>query len=402
MEETLTKASPAPLEGIRVLDLSHMLAAPLATMMLADLGASIVKVEAPPAGDHTRTVGAQGAMFLAANRTKRSIVVDLQTERGRDVALRLAAQSDIVVEAFRPGVLNKLGLGRDDLRSVNPSVILASLVGFGAVGPDSGRRGVDLVIQAESGIMSTTGEAGGAPLKVGFQLVDAASGLAFAQAILAALLRRERFGIPSEVEVRLLDTALYLQSFQLTEMSLTGVQHERTGNSAPHAAPSDLVHAADGDLVIAAYFDDQWRGLCEVLDLEWMLDDDRFATQPARLAHRAEMLATLDDRFRTAPRGHWYDRLNARGVLVGEVRTHDEILTWEQPRVNGAFLSSALDDGTPMTLVNSPYRLSEHEVEAGRPPGLGEHTLDVARELGFTDAEVDSMVADGVLGTPRP
>jgi len=394
----LTKASPAPLEGIRVLDLSHMLAAPLATMMLADLGAEVVKVEAP-AGDHTRTVGYRGAMFLAANRTKRSIALDLRTERGRDVALRLAARSDIVVEAFRPGVLNKLGLGIDDLRAVNPTIILASLVGFGAVGPDSGRRGVDLVIQAESGIMSTTGELDRAPTKVGFQLVDATSGLAFTQAILAALLRRERFGVPSEVEVRLLDTALYLQNFQLTEMSLTGVQHPRTGNSAPHAAPSDLVHTADGDLVIAAYFDDQWRGLCEVLDLEWMLEDERFATQPARLAHRAEMLTALNDRFGTAPRSHWYERLNARGVLVGEVRTHDEILAWEQPRVNGAFLDCVLADGTPLTLVNSPYRLSDHEVAVVRPPALGEHSREVAQELGFTDDELESMIADGVLGT---
>jgi crotonobetainyl-CoA:carnitine CoA-transferase CaiB-like acyl-CoA transferase len=386
----------APLAGVRVLDLSHMLAAPLATMMLADLGAEVIKVESP-AGDHTRTVGERGAMFLAANRSKRSIAVDLRTDRGRDVVLRLAARSDIVVEAFRPGVLDRLGLGVDALRAVNPLIILASLVGFGSEGPDSGRRGVDLVLQAESGIMSATGHPDGPPTKVGFQLVDAASGLAFAQAILAALLRRERFGVPSEVEVRLLDTALYLQAFQLTELSLTGTPLSRTGNSAPHAAPSDLVEAADGSLVVAAYFDEQWRSLCEVLALDWMLTDPRFATAAARLANRSEMLATLNARFATAPRAHWYERLNARGVLVGEVRSHAEILDWEQPRVNRAIVDACLDDGTPVTFVSSPMQLSDHESHPTPPPGHGAQTRAVARELGYGDDEIDAMVADGVL-----
>jgi crotonobetainyl-CoA:carnitine CoA-transferase CaiB-like acyl-CoA transferase len=387
---------PPPLLGVRVLDLSHMLAAPLATMMLADLGAEVVKVESP-AGDHTRTVGERGAMYLAANRSKRSIAVDMRTDRGRDVVLRLAARSDIVVEAFRPGVLGRLGLGIDELRSVNPSIILASLVGFGSAGPDSGRRGVDLVLQAESGIMSATGHPDGPPTKVGFQLVDAASGLAFAQAILAALLRRERFGVPSEVEVRLLDTALYLQSFQLTELSLTGVPLTRTGNSAPHAAPSDLVHAADGALVVAAYFDDQWTGLCEVLELEWMLSDPRFANAAARLSHRAEMLAILDARFSSAPRAHWYERLNARGVLVGEVRSHAEILEWAQPRVNEALVDTALDDGTPITLVSSPYQISGHAIRMTPPPAHGGQTCEIAAELGYTDDEIAAMIADRVL-----
>ena len=386
----------APLQGVRVLDLSHMLAAPLATMMLADLGADVVKVESP-AGDHTRTVGVRGAMFLAANRSKRSIAVDLRTERGRDLVLRLAEASDVLVEAFRPGVLVKLGLGIDELRAANPSLILASLVGFGSVGPDSGRRGVDLVLQAESGIMSATGHPDGPPTKVGFQLVDAASGLAFAQAILAALLRRERFGVASKIEVRLLDTALYLQSFQLTELSMTGVPTARTGNSAPHAAPSDLVHAADGALVIAAYFDDQWRGLCEVLDLTWMLTDARFATQGARLANRAEMLAELSARFSTQPRSHWYERLNARGVLVGEVRTHEEILEWDQPRINGALRDTTLRDGTPVVMVSSPMQISGHAVAFTPPPSHGGDTREIARELGFSDEEVDAMVADQVL-----
>ena len=393
----MSARSQAPLDGIRVLDLSHMLAAPLATMSLADLGADVIKVEAP-GGDHTRTVGVGGAMFLAANRSKRSIVVDLRTEQGLDVVRRLVERSDVVVEAFRPGVMANLGLGVEELRALNPSVILASLVGFGSHGPDSGRRGVDLVLQAESGIMNTTGQADGPPTKVGFQLVDAASGLAFAQVILAALLRRERFGTPAEVEVRLLDTALYLQSFQLAEMSLTGVAPERSGNSAPHAAPSDLVHAADGDLVIAAYFEDQWAGLCEVLDVEWMLHDQRFESQKARLENRAEMLAVLDDRFGSQPRAHWYEQLNARGVLVGEVRTYEEILAWEQPRVNGAFLGCTLGDGTDITLVNSPYAISSHEVFVSPPPELGADTRAIAAEVGFTEDEIETMVNDGAIG----
>jgi crotonobetainyl-CoA:carnitine CoA-transferase CaiB-like acyl-CoA transferase len=283
---------------------------------------------------------------------------------------------------------------------VNPTIIVASLVGFGSRGADSGRRGVDLVLQAESGMMSVTGQADGPPTKVGFQLVDAASGIAFAQAILAALFRRERFGIPSEVEVRLLDTALYLQCFQLAEASITNEPFVRTGNSAPHAAPSDLVHAADGDLVIAAYFDDQWRGLCEVLDLEWMITDPRFVDQPARLQHRGDMLRALDDRFRTQPRAYWYNRLNARGVLVGEVRTHDEILEWPQPRVNGSLIDCVLPDGTAVTLVNSPYAISGLEVASSLPPAPGEDSISVARELGYDPEEIDAMVRAGVLGAP--
>ena len=387
-----------PLDGIRVLDLSHMLAAPLATMMLADLGADVIKVESP-AGDHTRIVGERGAMFLAANRSKRSIVVDLRTAQGLDLVRRLVAKSDVVVEAFRPGVMAKLGLGLDELRALNPLLIVASLVGFGSHGPDSGRRGVDLVLQAESGIMSVTGHDDGPPTKVGFQLVDAASGLAFAQAILAALLRRERFDSPSEVEVRLLDTALYLQSFQFAEMSLTGTGPPRTGNSAAHAAPSDLVHAADGDLVIAAYFEDQWIGLCETLELEWMIDDPRFESQDARLENRAEMLALLGDRIGGQPRAHWYERLNARGVLVGEVRTYEEIIEWEQPRVNGAFLGCVLADGTEITLVNSPYAISSHDVSAAPPPELGADTRAIAHEAGFTGQEIDALLECGAIGS---
>jgi len=388
-----------PLDGIRVLDLSHMLAAPLATMMLADLGADVVKIESFE-GDHTRTVGARGAMFVAANRNKRSVVVDLRSAGGRDFVMRLAARSDVVVDAFRPGVMAKLGFGLDALRAANPKVIVASLVGFGATGPDSGRRGVDLVLQAESGIMSITGDADGAPTKVGFQLVDAASGLALAQAMLAALFKRERTGEPSELEVRLFDTAIYLQNFQFTEMSITGNAPVRTGNSAPHAAPSDLVRAKDGALVIAAYFEDQWRGLCAVLDLEWMLTDSRFSTLPARLEHRGEMLAALEERFTRQPRAYWYERLNARGVLVGEVRTHDEILGSEQARVNGTFLDSTMADGTPVTLVRSPYVIQPSpETIAASPPALGADTRAVALEVGFTDAEIGALIESGALGT---
>ena len=392
-----------PLDGVRVLDLSHMLAAPLATMMLADLGADVVKIESFE-GDHTRTVGARGAMFVAANRNKRSAVVDLRSEGGRDFIMRLVARSDVVVDAFRPGVMTKLGFGLDALRAANPKVIVASLVGFGATGPDSGRRGVDLVLQAESGIMSITGEADGAPTKVGFQLVDAASGLALAQAVLAALFRRERWGEPSELEVRLFDTAVYLQNFQFTEMSITGSAPTRTGNSAPHAAPSDLVRAKDGALVIAAYFEDQWQGLCAVLDLEWMLTDRRFATLPARLENRDAMLSALESRFTTQPRSYWYERLNARGVLVGEVRTHDEIVASEQARVNGTFLESTMVDGTPVTLVRSPYVIQPDSAPAPlSPPALGADTRSIALEVGFTEVEIAALIESGALGgDPRP
>jgi crotonobetainyl-CoA:carnitine CoA-transferase CaiB-like acyl-CoA transferase len=385
------------LQGIRVLDLAHMLAAPLATMMLADLGADVIKVEAAT-GDHTRTVGTRGAMFLAANRNKRSVVVDMRSSGGLELIRRLVANSDVVVEAFRPGVMDRLGLSVDELRAINPSIIIASLVGFGSKGPDSGRRGVDLVLQAESGIMNITGDAGGTPMKVGFQAVDAATGLAFGQAILAALLRRERFGEPSVVEARLLDTALYLQGFQFTEMSVTGEEPVRTGNSAPHAAPSDLMETADGYLVIAAYFEDQWRRLCEVLDLEWMLTDPRFSTQTARLENRQLMLETLQGRLRTQTRAHWYERLNATGVLVGEVRTHGEILRSEQPRVNGALVDCVLPDGSTVVLASSPYVISDHEADMHPPPALGADTAAVAREAGFSDAQISAMVADGSIG----
>ncbi|WP_270937626.1 CaiB/BaiF CoA transferase family protein, partial [Falsiroseomonas oryzae] len=317
---------PAPLAGIRVLDLTRVVSGPFATMLLADLGADVAKVEEPGRGDESRSYGppfqgGESAYFLSINRNKRSLALDLKSEAGRAAALALAAQADVVVENFRPGALDRLGLGWEALQAVNPRLILCSITGFGREGPDAGRPGYDLIIQGEAGVMDITGVPDGPPTKVGTSIADLVTGLFASQAVLAALRRRDlQGGRGSRVEVAMLDALASLLTFNAGIYFATGRSPARRGNAHATIVPYETFEAADGWVNIGVANDKFWALFCGVAGCEGLRDDPRFARAPDRVAHRAELLPLLAPLIRAEPRRHWVAALGAAGVPCGEIR----------------------------------------------------------------------------------
>jgi crotonobetainyl-CoA:carnitine CoA-transferase CaiB-like acyl-CoA transferase len=396
--------SGAPLDGVRVLEFGQLLAGPNAALILAELGADVIKVE-PLAGDAGRelqsaafTGSSTSPTFVAFNRGKRSIALDLKSEAGREVGRRLIEQADVVIESSRPGAMERLGLGGEDARRINPRLVYASVSGFGFVGPERERRGVDLVIQAESGIMSITGERDGRPLKVGFTVVDVAAGNVLAQAILAALLRRERTGAGDLVQVSLLEVALHLQAQPLTEYLATGAVPERNGNAAPMTAPADMARTSDGHIVISAYLDDHWRILCARLGRPELADDPRFATKVARVAHRQELLATLEESLMTRTRAEWLAELQPAGLVVGVVKDYADIESSAQVEANGSIVTLDTADGSELRTVRLPFRLGGWQpVRRPAPPEVGQHTAEILAELGYSPEQIEQRIADGAV-----
>jgi crotonobetainyl-CoA:carnitine CoA-transferase CaiB-like acyl-CoA transferase len=392
----------APLAGVKVADFGQLLGAPTAAMVLAELGADVVKVEPfrGDAGRELQTAAFAGTStsptFLAFNRGKRSIALDLAVPAAQEVARRLVERADVVIESFRPGALAKFGLGADDVRRLNPRAVYASLSGFGATGPDRDRRGVDIVIQAESGIMAVTGERGGPPLKVGFTVVDVAAGNVLAHAILAALYRRERTGEGDVVEVSLLEVALHLQAAPLTEYLATGVVPARAGNAAPMTAPADLMRTGDGFLVLSAYLDDHWRRFCRRLGRPDLIDDERYATKVARLANRQELLETIEETLATRTTREWVEAFEQDGLLVGTVKDYAEIEQAPQVAANGSILELPRGDGTTFRTIRAPARFRGWQPSPPLPPPeIGQHTREVLAELGYPEREVEELLAGG-------
>ncbi len=298
-----------PLEGIRVLDLSRVLAGPYCSMLLADLGADVVKVERPGEGDETRTwgppyAGGEAAYFLSVNRGKRSVAVDLARPEGRDVVRRLARGDRVVLENFRSGGAAKLGVGYDDLAAENPDLVYCSITGFGS-DRDPTRPGYDFVVQAESGLMAVTGEPDGPPLKVGVAVVDVLTGYAAATSILAALAG----GHGARLEVSLLDSALSALVNVAESTLVTGAEPRRYGNAHPNIVPYQTFAAADGQLAVAAANDGLYRRLCAVLERPDLAHDPRFETNPARVEHREALIPELEREFSARPAAEWLERL---------------------------------------------------------------------------------------------
>src|SRR4051812_11458168 len=294
----------SPLAGHRVVDFSQLIAGPSAGVMLADLGADVIKVERP-AGELGRTVGPEvgvPASFAAYNRGKRALAVDIATPEGREVISRLVATSDVLIQNFRPGVMERLGFGYEELHAAHPGLVYASLSAFNPDGAGRNRPGTDAVLQAESGLMAVTGPEEGDPYKVGVQIIDAATGLAIGQAILAALLHRTSTGIGAHLRLSLFEVGTYLQSSLYAIASRFGHEIERPGNTAGAlGAPTDLFRVADGFLMVVAYFPDHWIKLCNLLGVPELVDDPRFITNADRIAHKEELKKVLAPIF--APRG---------------------------------------------------------------------------------------------------
>lgn len=372
-----------PLAGLRVLDLSRVLAGPLCTMVLGDLGADVIKVERPGTGDDTRQwgppwAGEESAYFLCVNRNKRSVAADLKSEAGQALVRRLARDADVVVENFAPGMLEGWGLGYDELARDNPRLVFCSITGYGSDGPEAGRPGYDFAVQARAGWMAVTGDAEGAPSKVGVAVVDVLTGQNAAVAVLAALRERDRSGRGQRVEVSLWDSAL-AGLVNVTQAALvTGREPRRYGNAHPTIVPYQAFDAADRAFVVAVGNDAQWRRLCAAIGADALGDDPRLATNPGRVEHRDAVAGALTDLFRTAPAGHWLARMEEAGVPCAPVQSVGEAL--RDPALTGreGVWWMEGDSFGRVGTIASPLRFDRTPATLRHPaPALGEHSAQI-------------------------
>jgi crotonobetainyl-CoA:carnitine CoA-transferase CaiB-like acyl-CoA transferase len=387
-----------PLRDVRVLDLSRVLAGPYCSMVLADLGADVVKVERPEGGDETRSWGppfaaGEAAYFLAVNRGKRSVAIDLGDPEGRDLALELCGGAQVVIENFRAGGAERLGVDYASVRERNPRVVYCSITGFGSRREPAGRPGYDFVAQAESGLMSVTGPEDGAPYKVGVALVDVLAGLHAAAGILAALAGGEG----GRIEVPLLDSGLAGLVNVAQNALITGRDPERHGNAHPNIVPYQDFETASGRLAVAAANDGLFRALCRAMGLEELEADERFATNAGRVEHRAELVPRLARRFRERPSADWVAALDAAGVPVGQVRSVPDALAAAAAAGRPATVPVQHPTAGEIELVASPIWTDGAVNAPSAPPLLGEHTGAVLRELGRSDGEIAALAERGTV-----
>jgi crotonobetainyl-CoA:carnitine CoA-transferase CaiB-like acyl-CoA transferase len=389
--------SELALQGLRVLDLSRVLAGPYCTMLLADLGADVVKVERPGIGDETRTWGppfvvGESAYFLALNRSKRSVTLDLSDERAHNAFLRLAQTADVVVENFRPGGADALGVGYEHVRALNPNVVYCSITGFGSREP-AGRAAYDFVVQAEAGLMSVTGEPDGEPTKAGVAVADVLAGVNAAVAVLAALHRRDRTGEGGHVAVSLLDSSLSGLVNVAQNVLVTGEEAGRYGNAHRSIAPYEPLRAQDGWVAVAAANDGLFEKLCRALGREDLPADPRFATNASRVEHRGELEHQLEMALASAPAEDWIERLHAAGVPAGKIRGVKEALEAAAAAGEPATFRVEHPSIGPLDLVRTAPRFDDAEAAPTPPPLLGEHTREVLLEAGLDEAEIEAIVA---------
>jgi len=367
-----------PLEGLRVLDLSRVLAGPYATMALADLGADVIKVEHPERGDDTRHwgppfAGGESAYFLAVNRNKRSIGVDLKSDQGLERVKRLAADADVVIENWKRGALEGMGLGYEALRETNPDLVYCSITGFGP-GPDEYRPGYDFLVQARAGIMGITGQPGGEPTKVGVAAADIFCGMMAANAILAALHRRSVTGEGARVEVPLFESTLSWLANRGQEYLISGEDTGLIGNAHPSIVPYQTFDAADKPIVVAVGNDAQFGRLCEALGLPDLADDDRYATNPDRVANREELVAILQERFSERTADEWVGTVRGAGVPCGPVNALSDVFEDEHVLGSGMLRDVEHPAAGMLRMLASPVLVDGERLPVRRPPPtLGQH-----------------------------
>jgi len=401
-------APPPPLQGIRVVELGNYIAGPGTAMTLADLGAQVVKIESLE-GDAARHTGPFGlAMLRAYNRSKQSIALDLRQPRGRDIARRLIARADVLVQNLRPGAAEALGLGAEALRASQPGLVYVSIAGFPAGSPSQDRPGYDIAAQAESGLMSVTGEPQGLPQKVGVTLIDTATTQVAAQAVLAALFRRERTGLGETIRISLLEVALSLQLPNWSDYLVRGIEPTRSGDGQPMAAPAaDIFRTHDGMVVVSAYVQAHWVRLCETLGCPELATDARFLTNELRVTNRLAMKAALGERLARLGTCECVDLLTRNNIVVGVVRSYADALASEDFRASGMVLEVAPNGDRPgYTSFGLPYELCDtprRRTQAA--PSHGAHTAEVLREAGYSEDEIaafaEARVISGAQASPQ-
>ena len=389
-----------PLSGLKVLDLSRVVSGPFCTMLLADLGADVVKVEAPD-GDPSRVTGIVGAgenpYFVNLNRNKRTITIDMKPERGKEIVRRMAKAADVLVENFRPGVMERLGLGYPALSAINPALIYAAITGFGKTGPYKDRPAFDFIAQAMSGFMSLNGDRNMPYLRVGIPISDTIAGLYAAFGILAALREREKSGRGQEIQTAMVDGLMSMFTFASGAYFSTGELPPRNGNDHMVVAPYGLFNASDGPIAIAPSTEKNWQQLCGALKLEHLMSDPRFDSAEKRREHRPEINAIVQSAIGSRTREEWITLLNQAGVPCGPVNNLAQAFSDPQVLHQEMVIASAQPSG-PVKMPGFPLKLSKTPARLYKPsPRVGEHSLEVLQELGYHEKEIQSLIGDRVV-----
>ncbi len=398
------------LSHVRVLDLSRVLAGPWASQLLADLGAEVIKIERPGAGDESRAWGPpwlttpggeatrESAYFTCTNRGKKSVTVDISRPEGQALVRRLAEVSDVLLENFKVGALARMGLGYEDLSRLNPRLVYCSITGFGQTGPYRARAGYDFLVQAMGGLMSITGQPGGEPTKVGVAITDILTGMYAATSVLAALAHRERSGRGQRVDLALLEVQVAALANQAESYLVTGRPPGRMGNAHPSIVPYQAFAVRDGHVAVAVGNDGQFARLCEVAGKAELAQDPRFATNAARVENRAALVPILAARFAARPAAEWIAALEAAGVPCGPINDRAQVFDDPHVRARGVRVEVPHPLAGKVPVVASPIHLSETPVRHGTPPLLGEHTREVLGSvLGMAEDEIEKLRRDGVL-----
>ena len=412
---------PGPLDGLTVLDLTRILSGPFCTMLLADLGADVIKIEQPITGDPARgngpfltlddagnqtaaesqRPGAFSSYFMSINRNKRSLAIDLRDAKGSALLLDLVVHADVLVENFRPGTMEKFGLGYDALKTRNPRLVMASISGFGQDGPYAYRPALDVIVQGMGGMLSITGEPGGGPVRPGASMGDITAALFTTVAIQSALLEREKSGEGQFIDISMLDCQVAIMENAFTRYFTLGEIPERIGTRHPSSTPFQAFETADGHVVIAIMggSTEQWPLFCAAIEHAELIDDERYQSGWGRTQHYDELIPVINEAMRQKSTGEWVELLSSMGIPVGPVQNIAEVAM--DPQVNGRGMFVDVDHpalgsvkfaGNPMKLSRTPV------VDAVSPPDLGEHSADVLKQvLGMTDADVDSLVSDGIV-----
>jgi len=392
---------------MRVLELAQIMAGPTAGLMLADLGADVIKVEKLPGGDDTRsytdpTVNGVSAPFMMLNRGKRGIAIDLKQSRGRDVLLRLVRDADVLTENYRRGTLEKLGVGYDVLARCNPGLIYCAVSGYGRSGPYAGKAGFDLIAQGFAGLMSITGEPGGAPAKNGNPVADINAGILAVVGICAAYAHKLRTGQGQIVETSLMEAALQQTYWQAAIYFATGTSPQALGSAHALTAPYQAFHAADGWLNIGGANQANWERVADVLGHPEWKTDARFLANSDRMRNRAELTAQINAVLSTRTRAAWIEAFDAAGVPAGPVHSIAEAIEHPQTRARGMVLDIEHPQAGATRALGNPLHFSAAPCASTLPaPLLGQHTREVLRECGYSDAEIDALAVDGVIATGR-
>src|SRR5438552_3774757 len=384
------------LSGYRVLELAHFIAGPVCGLYLADMGADVIKVEAPGAGDASRRMydaqtvpGGDSAAYLATNRSERSVAVDLTRPEGKALFIELVKHADVVIEAYRGGVAERLGVGYDACAAANPRIIYCSLSAFGPAGPFREKPGLDMLVQALGGIMSVTGEPGGGPLLCGTPVVDTMGALACSQAVVTALLHRERTGEGQRVDVALLDLALLANAARLIMALSTGEQIGRHGNAHPFMAPFQAFEAKDGWIYVAVWAEKLWAPFCKAIDRPELADDARFTDRTARMKHRDDLRAIVQPIFRERTIADWMSRIQAADVLCSPVNTFADLPRDPQVIAGGMLREEVHPRAGRFTTLGPAFRFARTPgTLRGGAPALGENTDAVVAEAGFGADEI--------------